>query len=200
MQRGKSSTVWFTAFTLTMFAASCATEDTDADSPSSTSVGVVEQLTATDLLSAPVPALCAHEPGVLANGVLPLQDPRYGFVSIYAKGGGNAVDNFMIALGDVTGDGVGDGALVTSCSAGGVSWPATVQVYSSELERLGGVDLGDLTGGREIATAVTIEDGVVRVHWMTDGPADAACCPSVPVSADLRWTGTELVVENLVTG
>jgi hypothetical protein len=33
-----------------------------------------------DLLSAPVPNLCKHEPGNLVNGQLPNQDPRYGHV------------------------------------------------------------------------------------------------------------------------
>lgn len=143
-----------------------------------------------------------HEPGFLANGTLPLQDPFYGFVSI-AKDSFAAVptDDLMVALGDLTGDGQDDGAFVTACTAGGVGWPATIQVYTGAgPTRLGGVDLGDVTHGREFVKSIEIADGVVKVAWMTNSETDAACCPSVPVSADLRWSGTEMVVENMVRG
>jgi hypothetical protein len=35
---------------------------------------------------------------------------------------------------------------------------------------------------------------------LTNSADDAACCPTVPVSADLRWSGSDLVVENMVRG
>jgi hypothetical protein len=120
-----------------------------------------------DLLSAPVPELCKHEPGNLVNG-------------------------------ELTGDGVVDGALVTACSAGGVPWPATVQLYSSGPTRLGGVDLSDLThGGRETVTGLSIADGVVHVSWRTQGPNDAECCGTVLMAGDLRWDGSKVVAENV---
>jgi hypothetical protein len=125
-----------------------------------------------DLLSAPVPELCKHEPGNLVNGELPGQDPRFGHVSV-AKHQAPS-DGYWVTFGDLTGDGVVDGALVTACSAGGVPWPATVQLYSSGPTRLGGVDLSDLThGGRETVTGLSIADGVVHVSWRTQGPNDA---------------------------
>jgi hypothetical protein len=149
-----------------------------------------------DLLSAPVPSLCQHEPGNLVNGGLPGQDPRSGLVRIarssYPSG------DYRVAFGDLTGDGVDDGALVTDCNAGGVPWPATVQLYSAGPTLLGGVDLSDLTkGGRETVTGLSIADGVVHVSWLTQGPNDGACCGTVLMAGDLRWDGSKVVAENV---
>ncbi|WP_280332933.1 hypothetical protein [Nocardia wallacei] len=149
-----------------------------------------------DLLTAPVPELCRHDAGRLVNGVLPLQNPQLGFVGIAQvseqDGGG-----YRTAIGDVTGDGVDDGALATSCSAGGVAWPATVQVYTKGARYLGGVDLGDLTHGREYVTQLAITGGRVEIRWLTNGPDDGACCPTVPMAGRLRWNGDTMVVEDV---
>lgn len=148
-----------------------------------------------DLLAAPVPALCEHEPGKLVNGQLPMQDPHRGHVDVaenQAASGG-----YWVAFGDLTGDGVDDGALVTACSAGGVPWPATVQLYSAGPTRLGGVDLSDLTHGREVVTGLSIADGVVDVSWTTQGPGDPECCGTVHMTGELRWDGSKVVAENV---
>ena len=148
-----------------------------------------------DLLSAPVPGLCKHEPGNLVNGKLPNQDPRFGHVDVAKKQTPDA--DYWAAFGDLTGDGVDDGALVTACSAGGVPWPATVQLYTAGPTRLGGVDLSDLTHGREVVTVLSIADGVVHVSWVTQGPHDAECCGTVHMAGDLRWDGSKVVAENV---
>jgi hypothetical protein len=149
-----------------------------------------------DLLSAPVPTLCKHEPGNLVNGQLPNQDPRFGHVGVARKQQTPGAD-YWVAFGDLTGDGVDDGALVTACSAGGVPWPATVQLYSAGPTRLGGVDLSDLTHGREVVTGLSIADGVAHVSWVTQGPHDAECCGTVHMAGDLRWDGSKVVAENV---
>ncbi|MEV0769490.1 hypothetical protein [Nocardia salmonicida] len=152
-------------------------------------------ITLDDLLSAPVPSLCRHEEGKLVNGILPLQNPREGFVAVAHRS--ETEDDFFVAFGDLTGRGADDGAVVTSCSAGGVAWPATVQLYTAGPTRLGGVDLGELTHGRELVTELTISGRVLHVRWLTNGPNDAACCPSVKMTADLRWDGTAVRTENM---
>lgn len=155
-----------------------------------------DAVTLDSLLSAPVPELCRHDPGFLANGRLPLQDPSTGAVMI-SPASIEEPSSYKVAFGDLTGDGVDDGALVTICSAGGVAWPQTVQLYTAGPTRLGGVDLGDLTHGREIVTAISIADGRLHVTWMTNGPDDGACCPTVAMAADLRWDGQRVVTENM---
>lgn len=147
-----------------------------------------------DLMSAPVPSLCDHEPGNLVNGRLPLLNPMFGQVMIAQTGDDSSP---VVAFGDLTGDGVNDGALVTTCSAGGVAWPATVQLYTKNRRHLGGIDLGDVTHGREFVQKISVGDGVVHVDWLTNGPDDAACCPSVQMSGDMRWDGTRVVMENV---
>ena len=170
---------------------------TSAATPATTSAPpAVAALKLDDLLSAPVPALCKHEPGNLLNGQLPNQDPRFGHVGVFKKQPAAGGD-YWVAFGDLTGDGVDDGALVTACSAGGVPWPATVQLYSAGPTRLGGVDLSDLTHGREVVIGLSIADGVVHVSWITQGPNDAECCGTVQMAGDLRWDGSKVVAENV---
>lgn len=171
----------------------------------------IPSVTIDDLLSAPVPSLCEHEPGNLVNGRLPLLSPKQGSVEVAKVPEG---DDFFVTYGDLTSDGGGDGAFVTSCVAGSscepemwdvcgegaVAWPQTVQAYTSgeaRAVRLGGVDLGDLTHGRELVKSLDIEDGVLKVTWMTNGPNDFACCPSREMTATLRWDGEQMVVENM---
>lgn len=166
-------------------------EGASSASPSSTPA-----VTLNDLLSAPVPELCKHDAGNLVNGKLPVQDLRQGFVVIAHKSATD--DSPMVAFGDLTGDGVDDGALVTSCNAGGVGWPATVQLYTAGKTRVGGVDLGDIThGGRESVTDITISDGVAHVSWITTGPGEAECCGTVKMGGDLRVKGGNVVMENV---
>lgn len=153
------------------------------------------------LQRAPVPALCEHDPGQLSGGQLPPQEGHRGDVGIALNYGTGA---YKVAFGDLTGGG-GDAAMVIHCNAGGVGWPETVQLYTPgpRLEtagprRLGGIDLGDLThGGREIVTDLSISDRVAHVTWMTNGPGDAMCCPTVKMMADLRWDGSTVVAENV---
>jgi len=153
-----------------------------------------------DLLRAPVPALCQHDPGNLVHGQLRPQDGHPGDVGIalnYKTGA------YKVAFGDLTG-GAGDAAMVIHCNAGGVGWPETVQLYTAgpQLDiagptRLGGIDLSDLTHSREIVTDLSISDGVAHVTWMANGPNDGACCPTVKMMADLRWDGSTVVAQNV---
>ena len=153
-------------------------------------------VTLEDLMSAPVPGLCKHDAGDLVNGQLPRQDPHYGYVAIAHKPATDGPP--QVAFGDLTGDGVDDGAMVTACNAGGVGWPATVQLYSAGPTRLGGIDLGDVThGGRETVTDLSISDGVVHVSWITQGPGEALCCGTVKMVGDLRVNVPSVNIENI---
>ena len=90
-----------------------------------------------------------------------------------------------------------DAAMVTDCTAGGVPWSETVQLYTAGPMRLGGVDLGDLTHSREVLTDLSITDGVAHVTWLANGPNDAMCCPTIKMAADLRWDGSTVSAQNV---
>jgi hypothetical protein len=178
------------AMTLGLFGAATSNADPASPVPVNPAVSAV---TLADLLSAPVPALCRHDPGNLVNGQLPPQDSHRGTVRI-AK---TADDNYKVAFGNLTGGDDTDAALVTDCSAGGVPWPETVQLYAAGPVRLGGVDLSDLTHSREVVTDLAINDGVAHVTWLANGPDDAECCPSIKMAADLRWDGSNVSAQNV---
>ncbi len=153
-------------------------------------------VTLQDLLAAPVPGLCQHDPGNLVNGQLPPQDSHRGQVMI-AKRTTQSDNSYKVAFGNLTGDGNTDGAMVTDCNAGGVPWSETVQLYAPGPARLGGVDLGDLTHSREVVTDLSITDGVAHVTWLANGPNDAECCPTIKMAADLRWDGSTVSAQNV---
>jgi len=150
-------------------------------------------VTLAELLSAPVPALCRHDPGNLVNGQLPPQDSHPGSVTI-ARTDDNG---YKVAFGNLTGDGNTDAAMATDCNAGGVPWSETVQLYTAGPTRLGGADLGDLTHSREVVTDLSITDGVAHVTWLANGPNDAECCPTIKMAADLRWDGSNVSAQNV---
>ena len=153
------------------------------------------------LQRAPVPALCEHDPGELRSGQLPPQEGHPGNVGIALNYNTGA---YKVAFGDLTGGG-GDAAMVIHCTAGGVGWPETVQLYTSGPQltisgptRLGGIDLGQLThGGSEIVTDLSISDGVAHVTWLTNAPDDGACCSTVKMMAEMRWDGSSVVAQNV---
>lgn len=95
-------------------------------------------VTADDLLSAPVPAQCEHPAGKLVNGELPVDDPMTGGVWIFTEPDALAAGP---VFADLTGDGRGDAAAVTGCTAGGVNWPQTLVFYSPGPTLIGSVQL-----------------------------------------------------------
>lgn len=167
-----------------------------SDGAASQQQSSTKPVTLEDLMSAPVPGLCRHDAGDLVNGQLPRQDTHYGSVAVAHNSATD--DKLQVALGDLTGDGVDDGAMVTACTAGGVGWPATIQLYSAGPTRLGGIDLGDVThGGRESVTGLSISNGVVHVSWITQGPGEPTCCGTVEMVGDLRADGPSVNIENV---
>ncbi|MGW4097317.1 hypothetical protein [Mycobacterium sp. NPDC004974] len=153
-------------------------------------------VTLADLLSAPVPALCRHDAGTLVNGQLPPQDSHPGSVRI-AQRNDEPDLSYKVAFGNLTGGANTDAAMVTDCSAGGVPWPETVQLYTAGPTLLGGVNLGDITHSREVVTDLSISDGVAHVNWLANGPDDGECCPTIKMAADVRWDGSTVSAQNV---
>jgi hypothetical protein len=187
--------VW-AALLLLASAAGCGAQNNTSNHAPPSPRSTTEPVSLQDLMSAPVPSLCKHGAGNLTKGMLPPQEGSLGFVAIAHK---SATDESpQVAFGDLTGDGVADAALVTACTAGGVAWPATVQLYTAGPTRLGGVDLGEIThGGREFVTDVSISEGTTQVSWITQGPNEPACCGTVKMAGDLRVERSEVVIENV---
>ncbi|WP_301120704.1 hypothetical protein [Mycolicibacterium fortuitum] len=163
--------------------------------PSPAAPAAGSSVTLQDLLSAPVPALCQHDAGNLVNGQLPPQDSHPGSVRI-AQRNDEPDRSYKVAFGNLTGTNT-DAAMVTDCSAGGVPWPETVQLYTAGPTLLGGVNLGDLTHSREVVTDLSISDGVAHVNWLANGPNDGECCPTIKMAADLQWDGSTVSAQNV---
>lgn len=174
----------------------CAHDNASGNGASSSKQSSSPAVTLADLMRAPVPGLCKHDPGNLVNGTLPFQDPSTGYVAIAKKSVNEQTP--MVAFGDLNGDGADDGALVTACTAGGVAWPATIQVYTAGPTRLGGVDLGDVTkGGREYVSDLSISGGALHVSWVTTGPGEPECCGTVKMAGEIRIHGSSVAIENV---
>jgi pimeloyl-ACP methyl ester carboxylesterase len=163
-----------------------------------------QPVTAADLLSAPVPAYCRHKAGVLRNGKLPGIPPGRGEMGLPWKlWSAPAMQDDLMVLGDLTGDGFGDAATVLYCTAGGVSWPEMVSFYTHGPALLGTVFLSDVNlpghepGQNDLVQRLRYHDGAVTVEWTTQQKGDAAASGTLDYSATLRWDGRRIVVSGL---
>jgi len=50
---------------------------------------------------------------------------------------------------------------------------------------------------REIVENLSTIGGVAHVIRLTNGPDDAACCPTARMTGDLRWNGKTVVAEDV---
>jgi len=149
----------------------------------------VPAVTAKSLLKrTPVPAMCGHKAGVLINGSRPATDPGFGDASLLKS---------TLTLGDLTGDGIDDGALVGYCTAGGVDWGAIIFAYTMSVHStpilLGDVQTKDVTGSgieaggtRPTVKSLTYHDGHLEARMMTQMKNDAACCGTLPVDLTMQ--------------
>lgn len=192
MMKGTRAAAIYVIFTAAVGFIEPVTSNADPASPPTGGTVVTLQ----DLLSAPVPALCQHDPGNLVNGKLPPQDSHPGPVMV-AKRNDLPDTPYKVAFGSLTAADNIDAAMVTDCGAGGVPWPETVQLYTAGPTRLGGVDLGDITHSREVVTDLSISGGLVHVNWLANAPSHAECCPSIMMAGDLRWDGLTVSIENV---
>jgi pimeloyl-ACP methyl ester carboxylesterase len=163
-----------------------------------------QPVTATDLLSAPVPASCQHKAGTLRNGKLPGIPADRGVMRLAWKlGSESAQQGNLLVLGDLTGDGVGDAAAVLYCDAGGVPWPEMVSFYTHGPTLLGTVFLDDVNlpghdpGENALVHQLRYRNSAVTVGWTTQQNGDPGAFGTLDYSATLRWNGSKIVVSGL---
>ncbi len=161
-------------------------------------------VTASELLSAPVPAVCRHAAGHLVDGIQPGIPANQGSMQLAWLHGGTKAESAFTAFGDLNGDGTGDAATLLNCNAGGVAWPQVIAFYSHGPALLGWADLTDfnLPGiqpqENAFARRITYHDGGVDIEWSTQDEGDAAATSSLDYSATLRLSGHKIVAFNLV--
>lgn len=195
-----------------------------APDPSDLDFGAVDPTTVSDpaadedrlfdlLLSAPIPdGTCGQPGGDMVNGVhtgvaengrapgavwipgAPFGREGVAGADADASFDASALDA-RVAIGDLTGDGRGDVAVILECDAGGVAWPANLFVYrqtdDGDLEVLGHENLGTLSDiGRSWFEQVVIVDGALTAEWTGNrstanaGPPDTAFTLTVGVQND----------------
>ena len=148
-------------------------------------------LSATGLLSAPVPALCDFPAGNLVNGTLQASDGAN-------RGSPPALGTDKEAFGDLDGDGLGDAAAVVNCNEGGVGWPDYVVFWKrgpAGPVLLGAYQMGDAVGDARGGTQeLTYQPGgTVRVESLDARSFDQGCCPSGRAVVTLKWNGSAVV-------
>ena len=132
--------------------------------------------------------------GILDDPVT-LADGRYEGAPFVAGAASRPVVRLvpgMKAMGDLTGDGIDEAALVLAHNAGGSGvfmHLAVVQASRSGPDNIATVMLGD----RVKVISVTIDDGSIRVQLVEHAPADPMCCPTLQAERAWRFAGNGLV-------
>ena len=179
---------------------------------------VTAAVTATDLLSAPVPASCGHRAGRLSGGVLPgvaandgvmelawLADPHQSPQAANEAFGDLTGDQAGEQAGEQTGDRSGDAAAVLFCDAGGVAWPEIIAFYAPGPRLLAWAYLTafNLPGmGQDDQNAfvhrIAYQAGGVYAEWSTQDNGDAAAYTTLDYSATLKLAGGKIRATSLV--
>jgi hypothetical protein len=104
----------------------------------------------------------------------------------------------QIAMGDLNGDRVEDGAVVLISNPGtsGTYYDLAVVV---NLRGYGFNVASEALGEGIQVKAVAIVSEVIKVEMVVHGPHDPHCCPTLPVTKTYRLQGPELVLVNQLT-
>ena len=160
-------------------------------------------MTAEDLLSAPVPAVCTHKAGKLVHGAQPGIPADHGVTELAWLDRGPQIKAALTAFGNLSGGGGGDAATVLACNAGGVPWPDIIAFYSPGPKLLGWVTSTEFNLPRihaqENASALKISyrRGEIEAGWSTQQEGDPAAISSLDYSATLRLSGHKITASNL---
>lgn len=164
-------------------------ESTSTTAPESAAVPVTADVIA-DMATPPV---CDHPADRLVDGQVPGIEPVYVGIDLPDR---------HVAVGDLTGDGVDDGAVVLTCTFGGNgTWQSAyvlVADLADEGPRLVGpvpveefVDSDRAPGYGEVAIA----EGRLAITAYGFVPSDPNCCPSIRVATLWRVDGDSVVLD-----
>jgi hypothetical protein len=150
-----------------------------------------------DLLGAPIPALCQHDAGRLKAGRLPLPRPRNGPDPGFASVLQDNTNKFLIqpVITDLSGDGIPELSGVLMCSAGGVSWPDVILVYSTGPKLLGYLDLGSVTSEEHSdVESMTASGQGLHLTWRS---YEGCCFHGRIHTGMVHWDGTRVRIESV---
>lgn len=105
-----------------------------------------------------------------------------------------------VSGGGVSGDGVGEVAVVIQCHAGGLGLPDHVLVHGPGPTHLATVAPGGhdgQPGGLRFVPQITVEQGWLHLEWVGHGPGDAMAEPSLLITARARLDGGHLQVRDV---
>ncbi|WP_052270290.1 lipase/acyltransferase domain-containing protein [Streptomyces sp. MUSC 125] len=161
-----------------------------------------QPVTASSLLSAPVPAACGHPAGKLSSGKLPGVPKGRGVMGLaWVTTGQPRAD--LLTFGDLDGDGTGDAAAALYCDAGGVPWPEIIAFYGPGSTLIGHISLSDINlPGHEAGENALVHrlrytaKGVV-VQWSTQQDGAPGASATLDYTATLRWNGHAITASGL---
>lgn len=208
---------WLTAagIAISLFCSGCSEADNSTPaSESLTTQSPVPPITLKDLANGYVTELCGGFSGFLVDGELDMSKQNAqaaAFTHLFSWLSPPASEAFppgtpVVAIGDLTGDGVDDGVSVTSCGSGGnASFAHTIHFYSAG-EHVASYNLYSVN-----TTAVDplirasaagmhefyIRQGALHATWNASLFDDANCCPQAQVSAVFTLTGSDVVVSDI---
>jgi hypothetical protein len=102
-----------------------------------------------------------------------------------------------IAYGDLNGDGVEDAAVLLASNSGG----SGVFIYLASVLDEDGQPVNTAStvlGDRVQINSMTIEDGVITVEMVTQGPDDPMCCPTQETIAKYTLEGDQLIEQERI--
>ncbi|MBI2624631.1 hypothetical protein HYW67_04080 [Candidatus Parcubacteria bacterium] len=100
-----------------------------------------------------------------------------------------------IVLGDLDKDGIADAVVEIRTNLGGTgTFPYLVAVLNRAGKPQQGATLG--LGDRELINSLAIENGLLTVDLLTQGPNDGACCPSVRTVTHYRLSRGKFIQQD----
>ncbi|MBB2893728.1 hypothetical protein [Flexivirga oryzae] len=141
-----------------------------------------EQVTASTLRSAEVPADCR----------LPAQRLKNGKTTEGSPGGGSLVD--IVAYGDLAGLGYKQALTAYVCTAGGVTWPQDLVLIGAGGKLLASLNLGRFVQGEHSdLTTISFSGNAAHIAWTT---YQGCCFYHVDQAATVSYQSGKLVLSN----
>ena len=158
---------------------------------------VTGPMTVARLKVRPIPAVCDFRAARYVDGVHPdSPGPYYSFAEIVGAGDTAGRFNLQAKVGDLTGDGVADGVIVTACTYGGNWVYFNAFAYRSDGTRMGRLPVESYiasVGFEPTYPTVSITNREARLRVNAYRRGDAHCCPSITTNLRLRWNGSRFV-------